>query len=208
MNNAFWHQPIPTNSRREQRRQEFREKIIQSAIQLFEKNGCEATTLEEICELAEISRPTFYSYYPSKHDLIQALVEKLWISGAAEFTDEFLSEDLSTQEYIHHFFAMTREQFRQYTRLERDLIRHSMADDNGENSNMTMLSGLTAMFASVYERGRKKGDISSRYEVSFLAEMSMGAISTVMMKWAVDQKYPIEQRLDEVADFTINFLAI
>jgi len=50
---------------------------MEASIQLFERNGCDATTLEEICEQAEVSRPTFYSYYPSKNDLIKALAEKL-----------------------------------------------------------------------------------------------------------------------------------
>ncbi len=204
----FWQETAPATTRREQRKQEFREKIMEASIQLFEKNGCDATTLEEICEQAEVSRPTFYSYYPSKNDLIKALAEKLWLNAATSFTSLFLAENQSTQDYIRSFFEMTKQQFSRYDGLERDLIRQSMAGDPSDKSNMNMLSGLTSMFETVYRAGQKRGDVSSHYDTDFLAEMSMGVISTTMMKWAVDENYPIDKRLKQLSDFIVDTLSI
>ena len=208
MNTPFWQETAPATTRREQRKQEFREKIMEASIQLFEKNGCDATTLEEICEQAEVSRPTFYSYYPSKNDLIKALAEKLWLNAATNFTALFLAENQSTQDYIRSFFEMTQQQLSRYDELERDLIRQSMGGDPSDNSNMNMLSGLTSMFETVYRAGQKRGDVSSHYDTDFLAEMSMGVISTTMMKWAVDENYPIDKRLKQLSDFIVDTLSI
>lgn len=208
MTKELWQNESFSGSRREQRKQEYREKIMEAAIQLFEKNGCEATTLDEICDIAEISRPTFYSYYPSKKELIQALAEKLWINVAGEMTSLSLANFDSTQDYIHSFFKLTKKEFSKYNRLERELIRQSMADDPGESSNMNMLSKLTAMFEAVYREGKKRGDIGDRFPVDFLAEMSMGSISTVMMHWAVDENYPVEKRLTQLADYITSMLTL
>ena len=208
MNTPFWQETAPATTRREQRKQEFREKIMEASIQLFEKNGCDATTLEDICEQAEVSRPTFYSYYPSKNDLIKALAEKLWLNAATNFTALFLAENQSTQDYIRSFFEMTQQQLSRYDELERDLIRQSMGGDPSDNSNMNMLSGLTSMFETVYRAGQKRGDVSSHYDTDFLAEMSMGVISTTMMKWAVDENYPIDKRLKQLSDFIVDTLSI
>ena len=208
MNTPFWQETAPATTRREQRKQEFREKIMEASIQLFEKNGCDATTLEDICEQAEVSRPTFYSYYPSKNDLIKALAEKLWLNAATNFTALFLAENQSTQDYIRSFFEMTQQQLSRYDELERDLIRQSMGGDPSDNSNMNMLSGLTSMFETVYRAGQKRGDVSSHYDTDFLAEMSMGVISTTMMKWAVDEGYPIDKRLKQLSDFIVDTLSI
>jgi len=208
MNKPFWQETATAPTRREQRKQEFREKIMEPSIQLFGKNGCDTTTLEEICELAEVSRPTFYSYYPSKNDLIKALAEKLWLNAATNFTSLFLAENQSTQDYIKSFFEMTQQQLSRYDELERDLIRQSMAGDPSDTSNMNMLSGLTSMFETVYRSGQKRGDVSSHYDTEFLAEMSMGVISTTMMKWAVDENYPIDKRLKQLSGFIIDTLSI
>lgn len=208
MTKAFWLDEPPADSRRERRKQENREKIMESAIAMFEKNGCEATTLEEICERAEVSRPTFYSYYGSKQELIKALVEKLWLNVARELTADLLAHQASTQEYVEAFFKLTRQQIARYSRLERELIRHSMHSDPNDNSNMNLLNGLTALFIAVYGEGKKRGDIGNRYPTDFIAEMTMGCVSSVMMKWAVDEAYPVDKRLKQTTDFIVQMLAL
>lgn len=198
MNKNLWQPEPPASSQRERRKQAFREKIIESAIQLFDKKGCEETTLEEICELAEVSRPTFYSYYPSKQDLVMALAERLWLNVAGELTHLSLVNYESVTQYIASFFTMTSQSLTQYTRLEKDLIRQSMNASSG--SNMNMLYVLTGMFEAVYVEGQKRGEIPKSQDVCFLAEMTMGCISTVMMRWADASDYPIEQRLTQLSN--------
>jgi AcrR family transcriptional regulator len=201
MTKAFWTDETPASTRRERRKQEFREKIIDAAIELFEKQGCEATKLEDICALADISKPTFYSYYPSKNELIQALGEKLWLNMAKELTSSSLANPVSTRQYIEDFFAMTEREISRYSRLERELISHSMANNLSDGNSVSILQGLTAMFATVYTEGLNRGDVSSTFAVDFLAETTMGAISAVMMNWASDSNYPIEQRLRLLGEF-------
>lgn len=208
MSKSIWLDESPASSRRERRKQEFREKIIEAAINLFEKNGCDATTLEDICEAAEVSRPTFYSYYASKQELIQALGDKLWLSMAHELTAVTLAGRDSTAKYVDAFLKMTRNEIARYSRLERELIRQSMSDDLSNDNNMSLLNGMTAMFEAVYKEGRKRGDVGNRYPIEFLAEMTMGSISAVMMRWAVDEQYPVDKRLKQVADYIPSMLAL
>lgn len=208
MNRRLLPDEPPANTQRERRKQAIRESILQSAIDLFEAQGCDATTLEDICARAEISRPTFYSYYASKQELIQALGETLWLSLASELTRLSLASHTSTQDYIEAFFDMTRKQLSQYNRLEKDLIRLNMASDPRESNSMNILKGMNALFSAVYTQGRKRKDIGNRYPVDFLSEMTMGAISSVMMQWAVDADYPIDKRLKQLPDFIIGMLEL
>ena len=208
MSKPFWQEePAPT-SQRERRKQAFREKIMQAAITLFERDGCDATTLEDICELAEVSRPTFYSYYESKRELIAALAEKLWLNMAKEVVSLSLANHDSTKQYIKAFFKMTRSEMTRYSRLEREIIRQTMASELGEKSNMDLLANITGLFETVYAAGKKRGDIGVKFPVDFLAEMAMGGISTVMMRWAVDEEYPIEKRLKQLENYLISSLDI
>ena len=201
-NTPFWLDTAPADSRRERRKQEIRAKIIESAIQLFEQQGIDPVTLEQICELAEISRPTFYSYYKSKQELLFALGEKLWLNVANEVTAHSLARQDSTIQTIEAFLKVTRQEIAKYGRLERELIRHSMNRDGNEASkNSQMLKAMTALFESLYKEGRRKGDIGNRFPADFLAETTMGCISSVMMNWAFDQDYPVEKRLKQTADF-------
>ena len=208
MSKAFWQSEPPASSRRERRKQEFREKIMEAAIQLFEKHGCEPVTLEDICELADVSRPTFYSYYASKQELVHALGEKLWLRVAADLTTESLAKSDSTRKYIETFFKVVAKELSKYSSLERELIRQSMVSDPRESSHMNIMKELINMFAHVYSEGRKRGDVANLYPVDFLAEMTMGSINSIMMRWAVEDDYPIEKRLKQLADYIPRMLEL
>ena len=209
MNKTLWQDDAPADTRRERRKQEIRTRIIEAAIMLFEDRGLEPVTLEEICEQAAISRPTFYSYFTSKQELIQALAEKLWLNVAREVTDNALAQQTSVIEFLRAFFAATRREITRYGRLERELVRYSMRGESADDQrNSGMLKIMTALFHSIYTRGRKAGEIGDRYPVDFLAEVTMGCISSMMMNWAFDADYPVEKRMKQTADFIISMLAL
>lgn len=51
---------------RERRRQRTRYAIVCEALRLFHERGFDATTITDIADAAEISRRTFFSYFPTK----------------------------------------------------------------------------------------------------------------------------------------------
>jgi hypothetical protein len=110
---------------------------------------------------------------------------------------------------VESFLKVTRQEISRYGRLERELVRHSMNQETGDqNQNSTMLKALTNMFATMYTEGRKRGDIGNRFPVDFLAEASMGCISSVMMNWAFDEDYPVERRLKQTSDLIVAMLSL
>ena len=195
-------------TRREQRKQEFRDRIMDAAIELFRESGIAAVTLEEICEQARVSRPTFYSYYASKQELVQALGEKLWLRVAADLTSESLAKSATTAQYLKSFFKVVSRQLGEYSNLERELIREIMVGDVKSGSSLAVMKGLIEMFIAVYTEGQKRGDVGNLYPVDFLAEMTMGGINTVMMRWAVEDNYPLERRLCQLADYIPRMLEL
>ncbi len=56
------------------RSEETRSKILHIALELFSKNGYDATGVAEICKRAKVSKGAFYYHFPSKQDLFLALM--------------------------------------------------------------------------------------------------------------------------------------
>jgi len=56
------------------RSEETRSNILHTALELFSRNGYDATGVAEICKRAKVSKGAFYYHFPSKQDLFLALM--------------------------------------------------------------------------------------------------------------------------------------
>ena len=82
-------QPRLTAANPRQRRKEARPRqLLDAALSLFVERGFAATRMEEVAALAGVSKGTLYLYYPSKEELLKAVIrERLSneiAAGAAE----------------------------------------------------------------------------------------------------------------------------
>ena len=57
-------------SLRERKKVKTRQALVQAAIQLFVDQGYSHTTVDQITELADVSRRTFFRYFPSKEAVV------------------------------------------------------------------------------------------------------------------------------------------
>lgn len=64
-----------------------RERILQTAHDLFYREGIRATGIDRIIERAEVTKVTFYRHFPSKNDLIAAYLDYRHERWMAWFTD-------------------------------------------------------------------------------------------------------------------------
>jgi len=76
---------IPIRQRRKEARPQ---ELLDAALELFVEKGFAATRAEEVALRAGVSKGTLYLYYPSKEDLLKAVIEQRLSSeiaaGAAE----------------------------------------------------------------------------------------------------------------------------
>ena len=70
-------------SRRERKKEATKDRIFKAAFALFKRQGVEATTVDEICEKADIAKGTFFNYFPRKEAVFGYLAED-WFAQAEE----------------------------------------------------------------------------------------------------------------------------
>lgn len=64
----------------QQRADETRDRILAAALDLFTRNGYDATGVAEICTAAGVSKGAFYHHFPTKQGVFLALLEQ-WVGG-------------------------------------------------------------------------------------------------------------------------------
>ncbi len=67
---VFQQTPVPAEGLRLRKKLRTRRAIEDAAVELFEMQGYEATTVEQIAACADVSTTTFFRYFPTKADVI------------------------------------------------------------------------------------------------------------------------------------------
>ncbi len=108
------------HERKEREKESRREAIIDAAEKVFFKKGFTTATMDEVAELAELSKGTLYLYYKSKEDLMLALhlrgeeiMYQMFVKATTtgEPTLQLLS---NLGEAYYEFFKTHRDYFRTF----------------------------------------------------------------------------------------------
>jgi AcrR family transcriptional regulator len=67
---------ISTLSRVERKKEETKNRIVAVAIKLFNEQGVEATTMEQIATEVDIAKGTLYNYFPAKEAIIGEFIQQ------------------------------------------------------------------------------------------------------------------------------------
>lgn len=65
---------VPVEGRIERKKKETRQKIVQVAMNLFQQQGFNNTTMEQIAEDADVARKTLYNHFPVKEAIVDDYV--------------------------------------------------------------------------------------------------------------------------------------
>ncbi|HXF95299.1 MAG TPA: TetR/AcrR family transcriptional regulator [Gemmatimonadales bacterium] len=110
-------------SRRERKKEETKERILEAAFALFRKQGVEATTVEQICEKADVAKGTFFNYFPHKEAVFGYLSEK-WVTEAEQKIGDILAKGTPAWKKLRDVFI----EFASFYEEERELSRHMVAE--------------------------------------------------------------------------------
>lgn len=105
-------------ARKDREREHRREEIITAAQKVFFEKGLPAATMDEIAEVAELSKGTLYLYYKSKEDLYLAVMMR-----GSEVMYQMFTVAVSTGENPVQLIANLGEAYYQFFRQNRNYFK-------------------------------------------------------------------------------------
>ena len=88
---------------RERKKLRTRRALADAALRMFTDKGFDATTLEELAEEVEVSRSTFFRFFPAKEAAAIEAEAELWSAYLAALADRELSGAILGE--LHHTLA-------------------------------------------------------------------------------------------------------
>jgi AcrR family transcriptional regulator len=186
--------------RRERRKLEVRARIREAGVALFDARGIQATTVQDICERADVAQKTFFNYFPSRRHLLreiaQASLGKLLLDIEA-----VRKLSASTREKIHLFFIGIAENAQDAGPMHRELLTEMVHIAHEPGREHEQARQLHDAFGGLVADGLEAGDLTDRYGADVLTEMIMGAFYVLMFNWANLDAYPLREHAAVAARF-------
>ena len=176
-------------NRHERRKLEVREKILTAAFDLFLGNGVAATTIEEICQRADVANRTFFNHFATRGDMIRALAERRLVNLHDVVFDR---GDQPIPARVAGMFDDIAATLAGSGDTYRELIGEMMA---AGGYGIQRGFNLHDTFVELVKEGVARGEVNPRHDAETLADILVGALSGGILNWTLDRTYSLETNL-------------
>lgn len=184
-------------NRRERKKLQTRNSIIETARKLFEKKGFQEVIIDEIAETVDISRATFFNYFASK----DALLETIAIEESNNLVEMLQSDQLSKESVksrLRHLLLRLTDDTVNYLLLTNTIILTTALKHNASDASEELLYSI---FIKEIDKGRKTGEIQSSLSDQELAAVLFGSYYGVMtLQFSDDNPDATKKRMRRVVD--------
>jgi AcrR family transcriptional regulator len=166
--------PAPV-SMRERKKRATKQAIYDAAVRRFMDHGYDATTVDDIARDADVSRATFFNYYPTKEAILHAIAADALEYARKTFDREFENKSASIRDKIkrslERFASIVERNPKYYQTVFLDALRSQagMVAVNRDAVN-NLMSALTQDFSNAQQRG----ELDRTLDPAQLAEMLTG----------------------------------
>lgn len=104
--------------------------IMEKALELFAKNGFEATSVQQITEHCGISKGAFYLTFKSKDELILALIDHFMMQYTSDI--DYLVRNTPVEDLLYEFYYTAFHTFHKHSDFAKILMKEQMQSFNEE----------------------------------------------------------------------------
>jgi AcrR family transcriptional regulator len=194
-----------TLGRRERKKLETRQRIVDCAVDLFAGGGYDSTTIEDIAECADVARATVFNYFSRKEDLVLA-----WFDRRRADLAKILAEG---EKHASDTSSRLQQALRAIARLYDDNPRKGRAMVRAwlqaGGPLLTPESETSHLFANTIRSGQQQGDIRPDIDADRAGQVLFDAYLGVLYRWMNDEdgQFGFEENLLAMLDLLLAGIA-
>lgn len=159
----------------------------------------ESVRADEIAEKAQISRATFFNYYPSKSDLLTDLGGTI-ANQLESLSREALANYEDLAKALRHVYLDGARRIRQDEQLARQLIDHLTRTTSDTDERRRLLDRAHRAYRALFEKANERGELRESSDLEFLSELTTSTVNGFLVNWFNESGYPLERRLEAAID--------
>ncbi len=183
-------------TRVERRKRQTRERIFETALDLFVAKGLDETTVAEIAEAADIGKGTFFTYFPTKESIFADVSVQL-VDAMERGLDEAIAGGASIESRVLAFFQPAIDWHASNPVLSRYMLAAFMRDAAYMQADRLSLRRLYERLARELVQAQATGAITRDVDVSAAITAIAGTYFGSLGAW-----HGAETRTPLTTDFT------
>lgn len=189
--------------RRERKKDETRTRIVTVAMELFERQGFNTTTMEQIADVADVAKGTLYNYFPVKEAIISAFM-RLSVAKAIPDVELLLKNAPDTRTRLTIMFSKIAEWQIPHRELVEHYLSYRFSNILESFRNPEQRSGFDRNVAMVIERGQRDNEIRNDLPLALLVGYLQSGYLTVIMQWLAHDNVDLEKGLLQMVDLFLS----
>jgi AcrR family transcriptional regulator len=154
--------------------------VVAAARRQFFVHGFRRVSMDDLATELGISKKTLYAYFPSKTNLVEAVLKDKFEEVEADLNRLASERSTDMEAALHHFIACMQ---RHTAEIQPPFVR----DIGREKPNLFQLVEhrrrqlIRRHFGALFHEGRKAGVIRKDIPVNLLIEILLGAVQAIMI---------------------------
>lgn len=169
-------------TRRERKKEATKSNILQTAINLFAKQGFNATTMNQIAEEADVAMGTLYNYFASKEAFIGEYIKQVVEEKYAE-----LGKELQGKANTYKKLKFLCDVAGRWTENNRSFMEVYCLDPwhycFGPTEKEVPRSGFDEILAGIFTEGQQRGEIRRDFTPQLLTRQFMAMYYFAVLSW-------------------------
>lgn len=179
-------EPAAPLTRRERKKLETRDRIVDCAIGLFASRGYEATTMDDIGECADVARATVFNYFARKDDILTEWFARRRAELATALV-EIEQQTTDTAGRLRHALRGLARLFDEDPVTGRAVVRAWL---RAGGPLLPDISATPVLFADTIRRGQEQGDVPPGVDAVRAGHVVFDAYLGVLYRWVGDDGTP------------------
>ena len=194
------------STRRERRAQEVKSRMINAGVALLAERELADFSVEDICELADVAKKTFYNYFDNKEALFSDLIQVQLFEANADIFDRAEERFSTFADRVHYAMDETIAMRRDYGETERRYFRAGIKEIASKGERMLGFYGFfEAYFQRWAEQGQTAGELTRIVTPESIGRFCAAGFLDINQNWMNNPAYPHLQRFKEYGGFLCEY---
>lgn len=190
------------DSRRERKKLETRQRLLQAAWRLFQERGYDHTTVAQITEAADVGKGTFFNYFETKDQIVDQIA--LWRIDL--LGSHILGEGDVPRSALARIKLLIKAMADEFS-PEQELARQVFLARVGAHFKHESAHRIGSLMYELVGQGQASGEIRDDVDQGLVSRLLMTALFHRMMRWwHHDTEFPEEDKLMDVVDILMDGL--